>query len=421
MTKNNSLATMLFCAVILSAPIQWQRIANFGNITIASFHIFSLLFCFSILLNKEFMRSVKFSHIYVIGIAVFFYLFLLAVASIYDSSHYDIRDLIRQYFYVVTSFSVAIYLAATGFCFENVGKVIWFISLAPFLLVGLIWLAISDVRDPFNIFAMVIAHKDPDLLIRHVFGTAIRSGESNLNVVQASLRHQIVGAVLAGLFFNVAIFKANADLISKATRIFFFCSLALSVIIIAASMSRSIILSGIISYLIYFFFTVQFRLKSCLYIVATLLGCLALLFGPVGQVFYARVLGNTVSYAVRLDNSSSALESINNNIIFGRLSQTDSPHNLIIDFWMVFGLAGLFSSIFLISSIVIKSYLAAYIGYRKNNAILMMGCIAVNLPLIRWMTASRGQLSFPEWLCIGLVLACIMLRDSKNEQLMSTK
>jgi len=414
MVRNNYLATILFCAVILSAPIQWQRIVNIGGLSLASFHIFSFLFCFSIFLNKKILRSIKLSQIIIICSALFYYLFLLFIASVFVDGHYDFRDLIRQIFYIVTSLSVGFYLSATKFHFRNVNMVVFTISLAPFLLIFLMWLAISEARDPMDTLVMAISGKDPDLLIRQIFGAAIRSGEENLNSVQASLRHQISGAILAVLFFNIAIFIANYDLLIRSSKLFFFASVFLSVIVIAASMSRSIILAGIVAYMVHLVFTIKFKARFLLYIMAVSICGIFVLFGPIGEMLYTRILGNTTSYSVRIDNTSSAFQSIDNNIIFGMLSKAESSHNLIIDFWMVFGIFGLISSTFLIGSLVIRSYVVGFIGYQSHSAILKLGCIAVNLPLIRWMTASRGQLSFPEWLCIGLVLACIMLNERSN-------
>lgn len=407
MVKSNFLTTTLFCAVILSAPLQWQRLANFGGLSVASFHIFSLFFIFSIFLNLNFIRTIKITELYVILTAFLLYLSLLAIASIFDSGHYGFRDFVRQSFYILTSISIAVYLSATGFLFRYANRVIWALSLVPFLLVYLMWIAISETKDPAILLLSAISQKDPDLLIHHVFKTAISSGGENLNAVQANLRHQIVGGVLVGIFFNLAVYKANYRRVKRVSKLVFLASLSLSVVIILASMSRSIILSGLLAFFVLFILNLRLNLKLLFNFVITLVVGFITLLGPVGDVLYARLLGNTTSYDVRLGYSSSAFASIDSNMFFGRLSESDSPHNLIIDFWMGFGLFGLVSAVFLIGSIVFKSYTIAVKGYRSNDFILKMGCVAVSLPLVRWLTSSKGQLSFPEWICVGLVLGCV--------------
>lgn len=413
MAKSNLLSTVLFCAIVLTAPLQWQRLANFGGLSVASFHIVSLLFIFTIFLNLNILRSIKISELYIIFIAFLLYLSLLAIASIFESGHYGFRDFVRQFFYIATSISIAIYLSAIGFKFRNPNKVLWALSLVPVLLVYLMWVAISETKDPAILLISAISQKDPDLLIHHVFKAAISSGEENLNAVQANLRHQIVGGVLAGIFFNVVVYRANRTLIKRVSKLVFIASISLSILIILASMSRSIILSGLLAFVVLFILSLKLNFNLLFYSIATVVAGFVILVGPLGEVLYARLLGNTTSYDVRIGYSSSAFESIESNMFFGTLIEAGSPHNLIIDFWMGFGLLGLFSAIFLIGSIIFKSYIVGIMGYRSNNFIMKMAFIAVCLPFVRWMTASKGQLSFPEWICVGLVLGCIMFSQSR--------
>jgi len=415
MSRSNLLVTILFCAVILSSPLQWQRIASLGGLTVGSFHLFSFLFCLSVLTNKGFLQSARIHRISGFCVALFLYFLLLTTVSMSDSGHYNLRDFVRQSFYIATAMSVSIFLSVKGFRFRNANMVVCFISLTPFLLVYLMWTAINETSNPALILYSAFMQRDPDLLIHHIFKAVINSGEDNVSVVQANLRHQIVGAILAAIFFNVTILMANKDFIGRVTRLIFLASIFLSVFIIIASMSRSILLSGFLAVIVYLMFSFRINAKSILFFILFILAVILIIFSPIGEMLYVRTVGNTASYDARLGFSSIALESINKNILFGTLSETQSPHNLIIDFWMSFGLFGLISSLFLIGSIVVASYKTGIVGFRTNSFILKMSCIALCLPLVRWLTASKGQLSFPEWICVGLVLACVMYKGSEHK------
>ena len=146
MLRNNPLVTILFCSVILSSPLQWQRIASLGGLTVGSFHLFSFLFCLSVLTNKGFLQSARIHRISGFCVALFLYFLLLTTVSMSDSGHYNLRDFVRQSFYIATAMSVSIFLSVKGFRFRNANMVVCFISLTPFLLVYLMWTAINETR-----------------------------------------------------------------------------------------------------------------------------------------------------------------------------------------------------------------------------------------------------------------------------------
>ena len=329
---------------------------------------------------------------------------------------------IQQFLYVAAFLALGtmFYRAASGAESGLVGILRW-AALATCVSVVLGFAASMAVNgvNPAAVLAKTVAAADPELLQKEVFKSSFASFGLDAETVAGNLRHEIFGAVLLAMYVSTWAMRVGNPA-SFAQRIGYQAAMITGTVLLAVSLSRSILIAAIVWPVIAFWRSVLLgRLSSRQLAMAfvSVAGIGLLLLSGFGQVIWNRFTTDTTGYGSREDNYVVAFSELRDHWLTGGVVTNGvnaSTHNFVLDSWLRGGLfTGLAAAAVFALVGLVWLRLVMRIHHQPDWMVPVVAALA--LPLVRMGTAGGGLIPPVAWVALAFVAGLLAMRQEQAE------
>lgn len=330
---------------------------------------------------------------------------------------------LQQALYIATAFMVAARLRnATG----HDWKVLRWAGPATVLTFMVVFL--SDARaagvDVIAAYGEAIASGNLNLvqyLFYQVFNAHLPSGAT---AVSPAARHEVLAAVLVAVYFSV-----YASTMVRSNRKFFACahwaSITVAAMLIALSLSRSVLLAAIVACALPVARVVVGRSARPATISAICLAGAILAVGitsPFARLIWDRLNTDTTSYSARAGAASAVVDAIISSPLIGSnpfvrgIRPEDSAHNFFLDATRMGGVLTGIAALAILFTIY-RDWFAGFRAYMLDRRFFAPLAAAL-VGIVFMFTAGTGTLNLPEWMGFSLLYAALTAsKDARSASL----
>ncbi|QZY29799.1 hypothetical protein [Nocardioides coralli] len=280
------------------------------------------------------------------------------------------------------------------------------------LVVGLSFSMIVNGINPVGVIGRTIAAADPEVLQRELFRAAFAGFGFDEEVVRGNLRHEVFGAVLVGMAASAACVGMR-PFTSAGARALYTFSMALGVLLIVVSMSRSVIIAAAAWPLLALLRALLgVRLTPRLVGGGLVVGLGGAVLAATGflTVIWVRFTQDDSSYQARGNLLDQALDNLGTSLLFGGVAtEGASSHNFVIDTWLRAGVfAALAAAVVVI--VLIGLFLSLASSLHREPGWMLPVTALLALPLVRMFTAGGGLIPPVSWVGLGLAAGYLVHR-----------
>lgn len=406
--KRSSLLLIVFYIFLASTPIVWVRLFN---TSIAPYHVVAIGVIFTVLLARGFMSNAEdvFRSARLIWFGALATILAMALSFTKAQVIYEPFYFLKYVVFVVTAFASAILMLAIvrRGAFSYLGLVPAFVSIV-FLVFISFQFAAADI-DPFATLALAIARSDPNIVIFQFFRASFNATNSGLeyrSTLKQNLSLSFVAIIPLGILALQFIPRGK-----KILRYIAIAGLLFCVIMAIAPFSRAAWLALALIGACYAMTFVRSARGLVVFAAGLIFGIPAVfLIGSGSEIFgllEAR-FSSADSVEARIYATEEHWQAIGESPIFGRSNYDQIwSHNVLIDSWSAFGLAGLAGSLlFFLGTLLIFGkalifVLTKPVGQRYVHATIA----ALMCPVIvRIFTVPNVTVDFPVWVGLGIAV-----------------
>ncbi len=415
---------IVFTVLLCVLPLFWIRVFTFDTFSLAPFHLMSALMLVTVVCHDGYRRATL--EVLIVNrvfwlLAVFFVL-AMSFSFLRLNPYFSLRDLTRQAYYIIVAIGVAaiVYRCIVERRTAYFGHVAY-VVLALFLI-AFIFSHVIAGGNPAKLLWQGIVNADPRIIMRDLYQTGFQYVGEDRTSLKANLRHEIFSALLSVLLFSLAFARSHGSSDGVlAGRVVPYTALTIGVLLILTSLSRSAALTLSTCFLLYQgirFLTPGSQVRAFVMMFFVIMAVVVAALTPVGDLIWSKFVGETRSYSARVGNASYAMKIIEDSIWLGMLSGPSlrsNSHNALVDMWLAAGLFGFLVAFSIILTTIVTVLRLAFGTLRRTVADderidwLFLACLGVS-PVVRWGTASEGQLSQSEWVSLGMLLGAVAAR-----------
>jgi len=411
-----------FLAVTATAGVQWFGLAGASSLSLKWFHLAALGLVALVLVTPDLAARLEVvTHRWgPFWIAVIVYLAAVLVTHVIRPEPFlPLAIFARQALYAGAGLVLAV--AAVSLPTRRARRPLGLAALASatVAIVALFEPLIRRGINPVTVLIDGLLGGSPDVVVFGLFRASFASaGGLADEAVRANLRHGLASALALSIFLTALV---RADLPRWYRRVAD-VGIAFAGVLLAITLSRSVILAVVI-WLAVVTARPAFRQRGSLWrwsLPAILVASVAVLaLSPLGQVFEERFLTNEGSASEREANVTGALEHVDEYLLGANGVDVEaSPHNVVLDALLAGGVVGALAALVffgLLAAALVRltaQYLAGSTAWHlpvSHAATIGIGLI----PLVRFLTAGGGMLSFGEWAAAGAFLALVAVNGRR--------
>lgn len=261
------------------------------------------------------------------------------------------------------------------------------------------------------VFGKTLAAADPEILQKEVFKSSFAGFGMDEDQVQGNLRHEIFGSVLFSMMVSTWAMRFGKRPTSLQ-RWGYSTAMIVGGVLLALSLSRSILIAAIAWPVLIFFRSVASGRVSPGQVAALVLGGVGLAglsFSGFGAVLWNRFTQDTTGYDARAGNYSGALDVLPEHWLTGGFKTSGahvSTHNFVLDSWLR---GGIFVALAAAAVVLILVLLWAGLIVRlpRSPTWLVPVAAALALPVVRLGTSGGGHVPPVEWVVLGFVFGVL--------------
>jgi hypothetical protein len=267
--------------------------------------------------------------------------------------------------------------------------------------------------NPAQVLAQSVATADPRVLQEGIFKSSFTGFGFDEETVRGNLRHQVFGALLVSMYVSSWASRFLPFTTSSQHRAYR-VAMIVSAILLALSLSRSIILAALLWPLIAFLrsvLTLSLTVRQIATAFVVFIGGATAFASGFGLVIWNRFTEDTGSYNARTATLSQVPSRISEHFWTGGADTGggESSHNFILDSWLR---GGIFVAI--AASIVVLLIVVAWIAllarvHREPEWIIPV-IAALGLPIVRMATQGGGLIGIVEWVALAFVAGLLTYR-----------
>ena len=325
------------------------------------------------------------------------------------------RDQVEQAALVVTIVALA-GLTYRGLSRPDSGFVAWarWSALActgSFLIALAVSVSVNGI-DAGGVLQRTLQSANPDILTSDLFNPAFEGFGLSAEEAKSQLRHEANGAVLTAVYISAAA-ALMRPFRSRVALLLYRVSMVVSLLILVASLSRSVIIALLAWPLLAFWRTLRSGTMTSRQVAVAgtaAVGVGGLLASGLLSVIWLRFTQDTSSYASRETLLQDALANIRDNWLTGGVSTVGaSSHNLVLDTWLRAGVFAAAAAV-VILGLMIALWLGLASRLHLEPAWLLPITGALTLPIVRAFTIGGGALPPVQCVCLGLVAGFVTWR-----------
>ena len=413
-TRHDGWLAWAFVLVVATAGVQWFGLAGAGSLSLKWFHIAAAGLVVLVVIAPDLgaRLEVIVNRWGAFWTAIAVYLAAVLVTHILRPEPFLPLSLFaRQLVYAGAGMILAI--AALSLVTERARRPLAWSALlsATVALVALFEPLIRRGLNPVSLLIDGFLGGQPDIVIFGLFRASFASaGGLADEAVRANLRHGLASALALSIFLTAMV---RLDL-GKWNRRIANVGITVAGLIVAITLSRSIILA-MLAWLAIVTARPLFKGRASLLrwaLPAFLAGSVALLaLSPMGEVFEERFLTNEGSVTARSANVEDTLQHADDYLLGANDIEIDaSPHNVVLDALLAGGLVGSLAALVffgLLAAAVVHLTVQYLVDAPTWHLPVSRACaIGIGLiPVVRFLTAGGGMLSFGEWAAAGAFFA----------------
>ncbi len=303
-----------------------------------------------------------------------------------------------------------VYRAGTDREFRSMEVLRWAAAAASIsVLIALAYSMVRNGVNPGRVLAQTISAGDPEIFQRELFRTAFVGFGYDEESVRGNIRHEVFGAVLCAMY--VAAWAARSRPPSTTvTRMAYQLSMALSVLLLLSSLSRSIMIAAAVWPMLSLFrsartLTLTGRQVALTYISLAVVALAAA--SGVGVVLWNRFTSDTSSYEARQGLYAQAFSRLGDSFFVGGVdTESASSHNFVLDALLRGGIFVALPAAVVVLSVV-WTWLTLVIRLHLEPVLMLPVAAALVLPIVRFVTSGGGLINPVEWVTLGFVAGAL--------------
>jgi hypothetical protein len=289
----------------------------------------------------------------------------------------------------------------------------WAAAAAVITLITALTLSmLANGVQPLQVFTQSVATADPRVLQDGLFKSSFQGFGSD-EAVRGNLRHEVFGSILVAMYIS-AWASGMRPFATTGQRLAYRASMITGSILLALSLSRSILIAALLWPLLIFLRSVLTLRLSTRQVAGAITASLALalmLGSGFGQVFWNRFTEDTGSYNARSATLSQAPARVMEHFFTGGADTAgSSSHNFILDAWLR---GGVFTALPAIAVVLLVAgtWIALVVRMHREPDWMLPVTAAMALPLVRFATQGGGLIGVGEWVCLAFVAGALTYRQ----------
>lgn len=284
------------------------------------------------------------------------------------------------------------------------------VTCAAVLLGFTLAMSVNGVNAP-AVFGQAVAAADPEVLQKQVFEPAFAGFGLDEEAVQGNLRHEIFGSVLLALLVSTWAMRYGPAT-TRTERTVYAVSLATGILLLAVSLSRSILVAAAVWPLVVLYRAVTSGALSSRQLATVafgLVGLAVLVVSGFGRVLWVRFTAETTGYDARAGNYSDAFGTFSDHWLTGGFDTSAggvSSHNFVLDSWLRGGVLTAVPAI-LLSLLLVAVWVRLVVTLRRRPDWVVPLAAALALPLVRMGTSGGGLIPPVEWVALAFVFGTL--------------
>ncbi len=349
-----------------------------------------------------------------------------AVASMYQGS--KPLGSIQDVLFIVSFVAVATYFyrAAAGKETGAISVLRWALPIVcSSLILGFALAMVKNGVNPAVVLAKTVATGNPELFQKEVFKSSFQNFGLDPSAVEGNLRHEIFGSLLFSMYVSAWAMR-RGGVVTKAQRLAYSTAMVVGVVLLALSLSRSVLIAAIIWPVIAFWRSVlmgRVSTRQLAIVLAGLLGVAALGFSGFGLVIYNRFTTDTTGYGARAVHYENAFSAFRDHWLIGGAvtgGSNGSSHNFILDNWIRGGLlAGMAAVVVVGVTLLTMTRLLARLQTLPESMVPVAAALA--LPLVRMGTSGGGLITPVSWMVLAFVFGLLASRRATAPESVQTR
>lgn len=263
----------------------------------------------------------------------------------------------------------------------------------------------------FAAFGRSVATTDPQVVQLDVFRSSFSGFGLDEARVHGTFRHEIFASLLFSMLVSTWAIRSGGP-VTRPQRTAYRVSMVTGTVLIAVSLSRSLLIAAVMWPLIALVAAIQSHRLTRTHIVAVsaaALGFVMLWLTGWGAVLWTRITEETTSYEARATNYAEAVKALPDDWLTGGFQTAGldvSTHNFVLDSWLRGGIfTGLAAVTILFLLVVLWVRLIASLG--RQPASMLPVAAALALPVVRMVTAGGGLIPPVEWVVLAFIFGVL--------------
>lgn len=261
------------------------------------------------------------------------------------------------------------------------------------------------------VFGKTIAAADPEILQKEVFKSSFAGFGIDEDQVQGNLRHEIFGSVLFSMMVSTWAMRFSQHT-TTIQRWAYSISMVVGSVLLALSLSRSIMIAAFAWPVLIFFRSVASGRVSPGQVAALVLGAVGtagLYLSGFATVLWNRFTQDTTGYDARAGNYSGAFDVLPEHWLTGGFKTSGahvSTHNFVFDSWLR---GGIFVAIpaAAVVLILVLLWVSLILRLPTSPTWLVPLTASLALPVVRLGTSGGGHIPPVEWVVLGFVFGVL--------------
>ncbi len=330
---------------------------------------------------------------------------------------------VQEGLYVGVFIAIATYFyrVASGMEPGTVEMLRWAAPVACTVL--LVAFAVSMVMNGVNPLAVLqktVSSADPEIFQKQVFKSSFGGFGLDDQAARGNLRHEIFGAILLSMLVSTWAMRFGSA-VTRAQTVAYRVFMTLGVVLLAVSLSRSIVIAAVVWPIIAFVRSMrsgQLSNRQIALAFGTVTGIGLLSVTGFGLVIFNRFLTDTTGYDARAQNYAGAVQTLKQHWLIGGAQTSGahvSSHNFVVDNWLRAGIFVAIAALAIVILLVATWFrMASQLHHMPDWMTPVVAALA--LPLVRIGTSGGGLIPPDEWVALGFVFGILAYRHQQRLQ-----
>ena len=268
--------------------------------------------------------------------------------------------------------------------------------------------------NPVAVLSRTVASANPEIFQKEVFRSSFEGFGLDPETVRGNLRHEVFGAVLLSMYVSTWAIRFGL-VATSAQRVAYQISMTSGVLLLALSLSRSILIAALLWPLLSLLRSVrtgQLTTRQVTMALSAAAGVGLLAISGFGLVIWNRFTSDTTGYDSRAENYVGAFAALRDHWLTGGFRTAGvgaSSHNFVVDSLLR---AGIFSALpaAVIVAVLVLLWIRLVARLHQEPLWMVPLAAALALPLVRLVTSGGGLIPPIEWVTLGFVLGVLTFR-----------